>query len=268
MTVDVAVIPAAGKGTRMRPATRVLPKALMPVVDRPAIQYVVEEAVRAGAREVILVVDPGVGELVERHFRTEGPLTGLEGVEVKAATQPEQRGLGDAILTARGEVDDRPFFCLLADNIVRKGEDILPFLAATGEWSAVAVREVTDEWLDRYGIVTPGTWISDTVCEITGAIEKPGVEAAPSNLGLIGRYLFTPEIFEHLSSLEPGVGGEIQITDTIDWLGQRGRCRAVVIETEPLDVGSPPGYLRGSTLLGLDSEYGDDFRLFLKDLEL
>lgn len=253
----------------MRPATRVLPKALMPVVDRPAIQYVVEEAARAGATDVILVVDPGVGELVERHFYEEGALPGLEEVKVRAVTQPGQRGLGDAILTARDAVAERPFFSLLADNIVLAGEDVLPQLAeAASEGSVVAVREVTDAWLGRYGIVAPGRWISDRVCDIEGAVEKPGVDNAPSNLGLIGRYLFTPEIFDHLASLEPGVGGEVQITDTIDWLAQRGRCRAVVVGTEPLDVGNPDGYLEGTTLLGLESDYGDAYRLFLKELDL
>ncbi len=271
MTVEVALIPAAGKGTRMRPATRVLPKALMPIVDRPAIQYVVEEAARAGSREVILVVDPGVGELLERHFYEEGHLPGLDDVDVTAVTQEEPLGLGHAILTARAAVGERPFFCLLADNIVRPGQDVLPRLAAAAgaHGSVVAVREVEDEWLSRYGIVDPGRWLTDSVCEIRAAVEKPGLDAAPSNLGLIGRYLFTAEIFDFLAAQRPGVGGEIQITDTIDWLARRGRCRAVLVPSEPLDVGTPLGYLEGSTVLGLESEeFGDAYRLFLKDLEL
>jgi len=254
----------------MRPATRVLPKALMPIVDRPAIQYVVEEAVRAGSKEAILVVDPGVGELVERHFYEEGPLPGLDGVRVTAVTQEEQLGLGHAILTAADAVGDRSFFCLLADNIVLPGEDVLPSLASAADGgAAVAVRTVADEWLSRYGVVAPRRWLSDTVLDISGAVEKPGKAAAPSSLGLIGRYLFTSEVFDFLSSQEPGHGGEIQITDTIDWLGGRGRCKAVVIGTDPLDVGSPKGYLEASTRLGLASpEHGQAYHLFLKGLDL
>jgi UTP--glucose-1-phosphate uridylyltransferase len=269
MTVDVAVIPAAGKGTRMRPATRVLPKALIPVVDRPAIQYVVEEAARAGAIEVILVVDPGVGELLERHFSEEGPLPHLEDTKVTAVTQDERLGLGHAILTAEAAVGDRAFFCLLADNILRPGSDVLPDLSDAAEGhSVVAVRRLSDEWLERYGVVAPGRWLSRTVFEITGAVEKPGAVEAPSNLGLIGRYLFTPEIFEQLGRQEPGHGGEIQVTDAIDRLASGGRCRALATTAELLDMGDPLGLLQASTLLGLVSEtYGPAYRAFLLELE-
>ena len=268
MTVEVAVIPAAGKGTRMRPATRVVPKPLLPIVDKPAIQYVVEEAARAGAKEVILIVDPGVGELVAQHFYEGGPLPNLENVTVNRVIQEEQLGLGDAIRTAESAVAHRPFFCLLADTISIGGGDVLADLAAVADSrSVVAVRGVDDEWLDRYGFVAPETWHSDTVLDIGGAVEKPGAEAAPSNLALIGRYVFSPDVFGHLSEQDPGYGNEIQLTDTIDLLARNEGCKAVVTDSEFLDMGNPLGYLEASTRLGMRStETGPAYRRFLETL--
>lgn len=268
MNIDVAVVPAAGKGTRMRPATRVVPKALLTVVDRPAIQYVVEEAARGGAHEVILIVDPGVGELTERHFYELGPLPGLEGVRVRAVTQEEALGLGHAVWTARDAVGDRPFFCLLADNIVPPGRDVLQHLAAACDGrSVMCVRELGPEFLDRYGVVVPGQWRSDTVLEITGAIEKPGVDRAPSNLGLIGRYVFTPEVFDLLDGQEVGYGGEIQLTDAIQALAASSRALASVAPGDLLDVGSPPGLLHATAVLGAaHADFGPDFKVVVKAL--
>lgn len=268
MKIDVAVIPAAGMGTRMRPATRVVPKALITVVDRPAIQYVVEEAARGGATSVILVVDPGVGELTERHFYELGPLPGLEDVQVRAVIQKEPLGLGHAVWSARNAVGERPFFCLLADNIVPPGRDVLPALAAASDGrSVMCVRELGPEFLHRYGVVVPGAWRSDTVLEITGAIEKPGVERAPSNLGLIGRYVFTPEVFDLLEGQEAGHGGEIQLTDAIETLASTNRALASVAPGDLLDVGTPPGLLHATAVLGAaHEEYGPDFKVIMKAL--
>ena len=252
----------------MRPATRVLPKALIPVVDRPAVQYVVEEAARAGATEVVLVVDPGVGELVERHFYEEGPLPGLEDTKVMAIVQEEALGLGDAILTSEAVVGDQPFFCLLADNIAPAGGDILPSLTdAADGGSVVAVRELAPEWLGRYGVVIPGDRLSGEVMDVSGAVEKPGPDSAPSNLGLVGRYLFMPEVFGLLGSQETGHGGEVQITDTIDHIARAGRCRAVIMAHDLLDTGNPLSYVEAATRLALESEeYGSDFKEFLDRL--
>lgn len=266
MEIEVAVVPAAGRGTRMRPATRVVPKALIPVVDRPTVQYAVEEAVRAGVGEVVVVVDPDVGDLVHAHFTDEEPLPGLEGVRVRAVVQPEPRGLGDAVLRAREAVGDRAFFCLLVDNIVYPGYDVLPETAEASDGrSVVCVRSLSDEMLDRYGVVVPGAWLDDRVLEIRGAVEKPGVEEAPSRLGLVGRYLLTPEVFEALEGLPPGHGGEIQLTDALKGLAGEGRCLAYVIEEDLLDVGTPLGLLEASTVLGVShSEHGELYRGFLK----
>jgi UTP--glucose-1-phosphate uridylyltransferase len=254
LKIDVAVIPAAGRGTRLRPATRVVPKALVTVVDRPAIQYAVEEAARAGATEAVVVVDLDAGRLVHDHFRVEGPLPGLEGIQVRPVVQAEPRGLGHAVWEAREAVAGRPFFCLLADNIVRPGADVLGSLASAAgddEVSVVCVRSLSDEYLSRYGVVDlNGASPEGPVVEVRGAIEKPGPERAPSPLGLIGRYLFTPEVFDHLDLARPGVDGEIQLTDAIDRLGRSGKCRAWVASQDLLDVGTPQGLVEATIELG------------------
>lgn len=268
MSIEVAVVPAAGRGTRMRPATRVVPKALIPVIDRPAIQYAVEESVRAGAGEVILIVDPGVGELAERHFWEEGPLPGLENVTITPVVQGVPRGLGDAVLTARRAVGDRPFFCVLADNIPRPNGDVLPGMAeAFDGTSVVCLRHLSAEFLERYGVIVPGEWRSPEVVEVLSAVEKPGVADAPSDLGLIGRYLFTTEVFSVLENLPAGLGGEIQLTDAISKLGEAGHCLGYVAGQDLLDIGNPLGLLEASTVLGLShSEFGAEYRQYLTRL--
>ncbi len=266
--IEVAVIPAAGRGTRMRPATRVVPKALLTVVDRPAIQYAVEEAARAGATEAVLVVDLDVGHLIQQHFLVDERLPGIEHVRIRPVVQEEALGLGHAVYEAREMVRDRPFFCLLADNIVRPGHDVLPALVAEsdgGKTSVMCLRRLSEEFLSRYGVVIPADTEESEPLELRGAIEKPGVERAPSRLGLIGRYLFTPEVFDILGKLEPGHGGEIQLTDAINELGLRERLRGSIADADLLDVGNPLGLLEASVELGL-SRYGYAFESQLRDI--
>lgn len=265
--IEVAVIPAAGRGTRMRPATRVVPKALLTVVDRPAIQYAVEEAARAGAKEAVIVVDLEVGHLIQQHFLIEERLPGLEGIRIRPVVQEEPLGLGHAVFEAREMVGDRPFFCLLADNIVQPGLDVLPALAGAAEpgVSVMCLRRLTDEFLSRYGVVVPASPESNGIIELSGAVEKPGPANAPSRLGLIGRYLFTPEVFEVLEETEPGVGGEIQLTDAINELGRRGRLRGYISDANLLDVGTPPGLLEASVALGL-AQFGEELREHIKQI--
>ena len=253
MSIDVAVIPAAGRGTRMRPATRVVPKALLTVVDRPAIQYAVEEAARAGAKEAIVVVDLDAGHLVAQHFTLGGPLPGLDEIQLRPVVQEEPLGLGHAVREAQEMVGDRPFFCLLSDNIVKPGSDVLPMLAAGSDDGAVSVmclRELDDQHLSRYGVVIPASDEEGGYLDLAGAVEKPGPNKAPSRLGLVGRYVFTPEVFPILSKLSPGVGGEIQLTDAIHELGVSGRLRGYVATDDLLDVGTPPGLLKAAVYLG------------------
>ena len=267
MTPKVALIPAAGLGTRMLPASRVVPKALITVVDRPALQSVVEEAVRAGAERVVVVVSPSAGQLVESHFSAAGPLPGLEDVTIQFEIQQEALGLGHAVLEAKGAVGEEPFFCLLADNIATPGTDFLgPLAAGSDGRSVVALRTLTDVFLDRYGVIHPGEWLDSSLIEVKGAIEKPGKANAPSRLGLIGRYLFTSEIFDILEDAEPGYGGEIQLTDAIHRLGEAARCRGAVVEADLLDVGNPLGLLEASVSLALASdELGGPLRAFLSE---
>ena len=271
MKVDVAVIPAAGHGTRMRPATRSVPKALLPVVDRPAIQWIVEEAMRAGVGEVVVIVNEGVDDLLYGHFEgMEGleALEGFEGIELTWVVQEEALGLGHAVLQSRSVVGDRPFFVLLGDNLVVPGDDPLGMMAASsGGRSVMCLRPVDDEGLEKYGVIVPGRQLSPRLWEMAGAVEKPGAEAAPSRLGFVGRYLFTPEIFRILDGLEPGYGGEIQLTDGIDALARTRGCLGWEAESDLLDVGTPSAYLEAVTRLGIwhpKTRHG--YRRYLADL--
>ncbi len=267
MKVDVAVIPAAGRGTRMRPATRVVPKALLTVVDRPAIQYAVEEAARAGATEAILVVDLDAGHLIHQHFVSEGRLPGLEDIRVRPVVQEEPLGLGHAVYEAQEMVRGRPFFCILADDIVPPGKDVLSSLAAaaTGSESVMYLRPVPPDIVPTKGIAVPSGEIVDNIIPLSGSVEKPSLEDAPSDLALIGRYLFMPEIFSILAKLEPGHGGEIQLTDAIDELGRRGRLLGYIDDVDLLDIGNPVGLLHASMVLGLD-RFGEEFGERLRSL--
>lgn len=244
----------------MRPATRVVPKALITVVDRPAIQYAVEEAQRAGAKEAIVVVDLDAGHLIAQHFKLGGALPGLEDIRVRPVVQEEPLGLGHAVYEAAEMVADRPFFCLLSDNIVRPGHDVLAEMAAgsqDGEVSVMCLRRYGDEFLDKYGFVIPASEVENNYLDISGAVEKPGKGDAPSNLGLVGRYLFTPEVFSILEKTDPGFGGEIQLTDAIHELGLRDRLRGYVAEEELLDTGTPQGLLKATKVLG-SHQFGED----------
>lgn len=258
MNVEVAVIPAAGRGTRMLPATRSVPKSFLSLVDRPAIQWIIEEGMAAGAREFIVIVDPGVDELLFSHFRGLEILPGFEGVEIRSVTQPTPRGLGDAVLQAADAVAGRPFYCMLADNVVFPDGHVLGAMAQASDGrSVMCLRELDDAGLGRYGVVVPGDWVADKVVEVKGAVEKPGAAAAPSRLGFVGRYLFTPEVFDGLAGLEPGYGGEVQLTDAINELGARDLCLGFVANRRMLDIGHPAGYVEAAMALGLShSEFG------------
>lgn len=249
---EIAVIPAAGRGTRMRPATRVVPKALLTVVDRPAIQYAVEEAARAGATEAVLIVDLEVGHLVHQHFVAGPRLPGLEHIKIRPVVQEEPLGLGHAVLETRRVVADRPFMCILADDIVVPGHDVLPDLvkASADGSSAVTLRKMSEDVITTKGAVIPTSDIVDGVMSIGGAVEKPAPGEAPSLYGVLGRYVFQPEIFDHLSGLEPGHGGEIQLTDAMNELGRLGRLKGVITDRGFLDVGNPEGLLHASMVLG------------------
>ena len=266
MKVDVALIPAAGRGTRMRPATNSIPKALLTVVDRPSIQWVVEEAVQAGVSEVVVVVDPDTGGMIERHF---SDLPQMEGATVRSVVQHEARGLGDAVLTGRAVVGDRPFFVMTADDLIRPGQSILPDLATTADHrrSVVCARQLPARLLSSKGVIDPREFLAGNVVDLRGAVEKPSPDRAPSRLCIQGRYLFMPEVFEHLELVGPGYGGEVQLTDAIDALAHLGRCRAFVTDVELLDVGHPQGFVHANLALAASSrQYGEELKSTMKHL--
>lgn len=253
MTIDVAVIPCAGTGTRMRPATRIIPKAMIPVIDRPVIQYVVEEAVACGVSEVVLVVDERPGNPVLSHF-TQGPqIPGLEGVTFTAVTQDGPRGLGDALLRTADAVGDRAFICLLSDNMFAVPSTAYTprLIDAYDGRPVVAVREVDGALLDRYGVVATTGPVIDSLVEVTGAIEKPGADRAPSPWGIVGRYLFPARVFEVIASLDPGHGGELQLTDAIHRMAVEGGVQGCIVDDSLLDIGVPLGLAEATTSVAL-----------------
>jgi UTP--glucose-1-phosphate uridylyltransferase len=237
----------------MLPATRVIPKPMIAVVDRPIIQYVVEEAAACGVTEVVLVVDERSGNPVLSHFTDGGPIEGLEGISVTAVTQDHPRGLGDAVLRAADVVGSRPFMCLLSDNMFPNPVDAFTAsLVASFDGRAVlAVREIEGELFDRYGVVEVGSREGESLVTVTGAVEKPGREQAPSSLGLIGRYVFPPEIFDALDGLVAGYGGEIQLTDAIDRLARDAGALGQIVDDSLLDVGIPFGLAQATTAVCL-----------------
>jgi UTP--glucose-1-phosphate uridylyltransferase len=280
--VTKAVIPAAGLGTRILPASKTIPKEMLTLVDRPMIQYVVEEAAGAGITDVIIVTSPGKSAL-EDYFR---PAPELEAaLEAKAktellaavratteianvtyATQKEPLGLGHAVLSAREQIGDEPFAVLLPDELFG-GSSLLRSLINTYERfdaSVIAVMEMPEDEISNYGVVDP-EWMDDSVVRMKGFVEKPPAEEAKSNLGSIGRYVLTPDVFDALARTKPGTGGEIQLTDGIAALGgyafvHRGRRQ---------DAGRPLGYLRAIVELALQREdLGKEFGEFLSGLDL
>ncbi len=256
--LDVTVIPAAGRGTRMQPATRTIPKPLIPVLEKPVIQYVVEEAVEAGITEVIFVVGDDLRVL--EHFTNGAPVPGMEHVTFSAVEQPEPKGLGHAVLCARAAVGDRPFLVQLSDMFPVPGTSFAHRLTSM-ERCTIAVQHVSGDLLNRYGIVATGEWRAEDVVELTGAIEKPGPDRAPSDLGIVGRYTFPPSIFEILAAQDPGHGGEIQLTDAIDTLARQGHLDALVVEHALLDTGVPLGLAEATVSVALRrSEMAAAFR--------
>lgn len=279
-----AVIPAAGLGTRFLPATKAQPKEMLPVVDKPAIQYVVEEAARAGLDDVLLVTGHGKRAL-EDHFDTnvelerqlaaagkEDLLAAVRSVARLAAVhyvrQGQPLGLGHAVGCARLHVGQEPFAVLLPDDLIGERERLLARMVdlceQTGR-SVVAVMEFGDEELNQYGVIDaqpdPGR---PNVFRVHDMIEKPGKANAPSNLCIVGRYVLTPDIFDHIGSTKPGRGGEIQITDALKAQAREEPIMAIRFDGVRYDVGAKQDYLRATVELAAESQdLGPAFRAFL-----
>jgi UTP--glucose-1-phosphate uridylyltransferase len=254
-TVTKAVIPVAGLGTRFLPATKAVPKALMPVVDKPAVQYVVEEAAAAGLRDVVLITDERqepIAEHFSRNYDLEKALAAkgnekaLAGVRAPAelanisyVMQDEPRGLGHAVLCSAEKVGDEPFAVMLGDDLIGAGDDLLGrMLAARRKYGGtiVALMEVPPDEVAAYGVAAFKPTDEADIVAVTELIEKPDVNEAPSNWIVIGRYVCDPAIFAVLRNTKPGWGGEIQITDAL-------RTLAVADRSEATDGGGVHGVL-------------------------
>lgn len=287
MKVRKAVFPAAGLGTRFLPATKAQPKEMLPIVDKPAIQYAVEEAVASGIEAIIIVTGRGK-DAIENHFDRSVELEQFLTVQGKEDLLEEVRkisdlvafwyvrqkaplGLGHAVLVARDLVGDEPFAVLLADDLI---DGPVPAIRQISEVfdrhhaSVLAVCPVPSEETSSYGIVV-GRPIAEGVYQVTDLVEKPSPEEAPSNLGIVGRYILTPQIFEELQQTAPDARGEIQLTNGLKRLLRREKVYAVELKGRRHDTGSKLGFLRATVELALKrSDIGKAFQEYLKGLKL
>ena len=288
MFVRHAIFPVAGLGTRFLPATKALPKEMLPVVDKPLVQYAVEEAYAAGIRQMIFVTGRHK-RAIEDHFdftfeledslekANKGELLALvravkpDDMDCVFVRQPKALGLGHAVLCARHVVGDHPFAVLLPDDLMIGSPPVLAQMVeqfAELQASIVAVQQVPPEHTRRYGIVA-GQAIGERLLALTGIVEKPAPELAPSHLGVAGRYLLTPRVFEEIANQTRGVGGEIQLTDGIAGLLAHEKVFAYRYQGKRYDCGSKEGFLQANVELALASaELGTDFRAWLRSLDL
>lgn len=278
--IKKAIIPAAGMGTRFLPATKAMPKEMLPIVDKPTIQYIVEEAIDSGIEDIIIVTGKtkrAIEDHFDSNFELEEALRKNDNydlldkvkqaeIEVHYIRQHEPKGLGHAIWCARKFIGDEPFAVLLGDDIVRAEipglKQLINQYDKTGS-SIVGVQAVADEVTNRYGIVDPGKQ-NDRLYEVNRFIEKPEYGMAPSNLAIMGRYILTPQIFKYLAKHEVGAGGEIQLTDAIQALNESEKVYAYNFDGKRFDVGEKLGFVKTTIKLALeDEEIKDDLRKYL-----
>ncbi|MEU6929385.1 UTP--glucose-1-phosphate uridylyltransferase GalU [Streptomyces sp. NPDC046385] len=286
--VRKAVIPAAGLGTRFLPATKATPKEMLPVVDKPAIQYVVEEAVSAGLSDVLMITGRNKRPLedhFDRNYELEEALTrkgdderlarvqeSSELATMHYVRQGDPRGLGHAVLCAQPHVGDEPFAVLLGDDLIDPRDPLLARMLevlAAGGGSVVALMEVDPAQIHLYGCAAVEPTADADVVRITGLVEKPDVADAPSNYAIIGRYVLDPAVFGVLGGTEPGRGGEIQLTDALQKMAADetlgGPVHGVVFKGRRYDTGDRGDYLRAIVRLACEREdLGPDFRAWLK----
>lgn len=260
MKVTKAIIPAAGLGTRFLPATKAMPKEMLPIVDKPTIQYIVEEAIASGITSILIVTGKGK-RAIEDHFdhafelehilKEKGKLDMLDSVlassevEIHYIRQKQPLGLGHAIWSARNFIGDEPFAVLLGDDIVQNDPPALLQLMSQFEQTdspVIGVKKVPEEETHRYGIIAPAE-AEGPLMHVSHFVEKPSPGMAPSDYAIMGRYILTPEIFRLLSELKPGAGGEIQLTDAIEKLNAIRPVRAYAFEGKRYDVGEKYGFL-------------------------
>lgn len=285
MNVKKAVIPAAGLGTRFLPATKAMAKEMLPIVDKPTIQFIVEEALQSGIED-ILIVTGKAKRPIEDHFdanlelemnlKEKGKTELLKLVEettdvnLHFIRQSHPRGLGHAVLQARAFVGNEPFVVMLGDDLMEDQVPLTKQLIDNYEKthaSTIAVMDVPHEDTSKYGIIDPGMEVEKGLFNVKNFVEKPAPENAPSDLAIIGRYLLTPEIFDILANQEPGAGGEIQLTDAIDTLNKTQRVFAHQFNGKRYDVGDKFGFLKTSIEYGLvHPEVKDSLKEYLIEL--
>ncbi|AYE62329.1 UTP--glucose-1-phosphate uridylyltransferase GalU [Lactobacillus helveticus] len=289
MKVRKAIIPAAGLGTRFLPATKALPKEMLPIVDKPVIQFIVEEAKASGIEDILIVTGKNK-RAIENHFDSNPELeqdlekTGKSGllkltqeitdlgVNVYYTRQPYPAGLGDAVYRARSFVAGEPFVIMLGDDFDLMKDKVPLTKQLINDYdkthaSTIAVMKVPHKEVSKYGVIAPDGKIAPDLYNVKKFVEKPAVDKAPSDLAIIGRYLLTPEIFDILEHQKPGRGGEFQLTDAIDTMNKTQRVFAHVFKGECFDVGNKEGYLETSIQYGLiHPETRDALRKYIKEL--
>ncbi len=280
--VRKAIIPAAGLGTRFLPVTKAMPKEMLPIVDKPTIQYIVEEAVASGIEDIIIVSGKGKRAIedhfdnspeLERNLEEKGKLDLLHKVrhssnlaDIHYIRQKEPKGLGHAVWCARKFIGDEPFAVLLGDDIVQSDVPCLKQLINEYEdtqSSVIGVQQVADDQTHRYGIVDPSKQTGRRY-QVNNFVEKPVKGTSPSNLAIMGRYIFTPEIFRFLDRQQVGAGGEIQLTDAIQMLNEIQKVYAYDFEGRRHDVGEKLGFIQTTIEYALqDKEIGMDVKQLL-----
>ena len=280
-----AIIPTAGLGTRFLPATKAQPKEMLPIVDKPTIQYIVEEAVASGIEDILIVTGRNkraIEDHFDKSFELEIQLAekGKEDLlkmmrdignmaDIHYVRQKEPLGLGHAIYCAHKFIGDEPFAVLLGDDVVRSEKPCLKQLMDVYDeyrYSVLAVQEVDPEDVSKYGIIA-ATAVADDIYRVNDLVEKPATEDAPSNLAVMGRYIISPRVFDFLETTKPGAGGEIQLTDALKALAGCEAIFGLDFEGKRYDVGDKLGYLKATVEFALErDDLAADFRSYLKEL--
>lgn len=285
MEVRKAIIPAAGLGTRFLPATKAQPKEMLPIVDKPSLQYIIEEAVNSGIEEILIITGRNK-KSIEDHFdrsielelqlEKAGKFDQLEEVRkisdmanIHYIRQKEPKGLGHAIHCAKSFIGDEPCAVLLGDDIVYSKKPCLKQMIEIYDQyktTILGVQEVPSEEVNKYGIID-AKLIEDRVYKVKGLVEKPSIEKAPSNMAILGRYIINPAIFEILEHTEPGKNGEIQLTDALWTLSQKEAMYAYVFEGQRYDVGDKIGFLKATVDFALRyDDLKEEFMDYLKEI--
>jgi UTP--glucose-1-phosphate uridylyltransferase len=285
MEIKKVVIPVAGWGTRSLPATKNIPKEMLPIYRKPVVQYVVEEAMRTGLTDVVFVNNSGK-KIIEDHFDYNLPLEDLlerkgktdlleevrevaEMVNIISVRQKKQLGLGHAVLCAKEVCKNDPFAVMVGDDLMfgmEPGIKQLVTVAQAEKLPVVGVVEVPPDKVSRYGIIS-GEEFAPGIFRVRDVVEKPKMNEAPSRMAIVGRYVLLPEVFGHLESLEPGVGGEIQLTDALERMAKNNRLLAVKLRGQRFDAGDWAEYLTANIYFALqDEELRDDLVVRLQEL--